>query len=122
MLFVGDRCRQRDVGGWQHLTLWLSEAAGSIRLGSNGFSDTFQLWGIWFKRKLTMLAKAEPMHALRLCIGATPGCRYLSQVSASTHPKVYARNVFMAVASAVTQTGNNSMPINSRKSKLQYAL
>lgn len=55
------------MGGWWPLTVWLREAAGNIALGSNGFSDTFQLWGIWFKRRLAVLAEAEQMRALRLC-------------------------------------------------------
>lgn len=49
--FCGRGCRKG---------MWVKEVAWNMALGSNGFLDSFQHWGIRFKRKLPVCAKAAP--------------------------------------------------------------
>ena len=90
MLFVVGQVQAEGHGRVAVSDNLLSEAAGNITLGSNGFSDTFQLRGIWFKRKRAVMAEAKQLRALRLCISATPRRRCLPQVRANMHPEMHA--------------------------------
>lgn len=60
------------------------------------------------------MAEAEQMCAPRLRISATPGRRRLPQGRAHMCPTTHARDEFIAALVAVTQTGDDAMPINSR--------
>lgn len=60
------------------------------------------------------MAEAEQMCAPRLRVSATPGRRRLPQVRAHRRPTIHARDVFIAAIVAITRTGDDAMPINSR--------